>query len=79
MDILCDNGCFLFLAAVCQNLFAVCVIHAVTGLTLGFIFPLLVSKVVQLGTPQLKMSVMGFYQSFMRSVFSRTGCGGKNG
>ncbi len=31
---------------------------------MGFIFPLLVSKVVQLGTPQLKMSVMGFYQSF---------------
>ncbi|MCY9261846.1 MFS transporter [Bacillus haynesii] len=55
---------FFCLLPFAETLFAVCVIHAVTGLTLGFIFPLLVSKVVQLGTPQLKMSVMGFYQSF---------------
>ncbi|KAA6451176.1 MFS transporter [Bacillus swezeyi] len=55
---------FLCLLPFAETLFAVCLIHAVTGLTLGFIFPLLVSKVVQLGTPQLKMSVMGFYQSF---------------
>ncbi|MCJ2146468.1 MFS transporter [Bacillus sp. B19-2] len=55
---------FFSLLPFAETLFAVCVIHAVTGLTLGFIFPLLVSKVVQLGTPQLKMSVMGFYQSF---------------
>lgn len=61
MEILCDNSHFSLLAAVCRD---VCLIHAVTGLTLGFIFPLLVSKVVQFGTPQLKMSVMGFYQSF---------------
>ncbi|MDI3410585.1 MFS transporter [Bacillus sonorensis] len=55
---------FLCLLPFAESLFAVCLIHTVTGLTLGFIFPLLVSKVVQLGTPQLKMSVMGFYQSF---------------
>jgi len=55
---------FFSLLPFAETLFAVCVIHAVTGLTLGFIFPLLVSKVVQLGTLQLKMSVMGFYQSF---------------
>ncbi|MEC4200219.1 MULTISPECIES: MFS transporter [Bacillus] len=55
---------FFSLLPFAENLFAVCVIHSVTGLTLGFIFPLLVSKVVQLGTLQLKMSVMGFYQSF---------------
>nr|WP_254115597.1 MFS transporter [Bacillus haynesii] len=55
---------FFCLLPFAETLFAVCVIHAVTGLTLRFIFPLLVSKVVQLGTPQLKMSVMGFYQSF---------------
>ncbi|MDN5386842.1 MULTISPECIES: MFS transporter [Bacillus] len=55
---------FFSLLPFAETLFAVCVIHAVTGLTLGFIFPLLVSKVAQLGTPQLKMSVMGFYQSF---------------
>ena len=60
---------FFCLLPFAETLFAVCIVHAVTGLTLGFIFPLLVSKVVQLGTPQLKMSVMGFYQSFMRSVF----------
>ena len=55
---------FFCLLPFAETLFAVCIVHAVTGLTLGFIFPLLVSKVVQLGTPQLKMSVMGFYQSF---------------
>ncbi|MGV2549569.1 MFS transporter, partial [Bacillus licheniformis] len=36
--------------------FAVCIVHAVTGLTLGSLFPLFVSKVVPLVTPQLKMS-----------------------
>ncbi|WP_077735985.1 MFS transporter [Bacillus sonorensis] len=55
---------FFGLLPFAKTLFTVCLIHAVTGLTLGFIFPLLVSQVVQIGTPKLKMSVMGFYQSF---------------
>lgn len=45
-------------------LFTVCITHACIGLALGFVFPLLLSHVVEISSARLKMSVMGFYQSF---------------
>lgn len=45
-------------------LFMVCITHACIGLALGFVFPLLLSHVVEISSARLKMSVMGFYQSF---------------
>lgn len=58
------TGLFLCVLPFAKTLLSVCLIHAVIGLTLGFIFPLLLSNIVQIGSPKLKMSVMGFYQSF---------------
>lgn len=58
------TGLFLCVLPFAKTLLSVCLIHAVIGLTLGLIFPLLLSSIVQIGSQKLKMSVMGFYQSF---------------
>lgn len=47
-----------------ESLFSLSVLHAGIGLTLGFIFPLLLSEVVRVSPADLKMSAMGFFQSF---------------
>jgi MFS family permease len=47
-----------------SGLASLSLLHGVIGLALGVIFPLLLSKVVVLSSPALKMSMMGFYQSF---------------
>lgn len=38
--------------------------HAGLGFFLGFTFPLILSEVVRISPEQLKMSAMGYYQSF---------------
>ncbi|MFJ7368825.1 MFS transporter [Lysinibacillus sp. NPDC098008] len=55
---------FLALIPYATSLQALCFYHSGLGLALGFIFPLLLSEVTQYSPPQLKMSAMGFYQSF---------------
>jgi len=62
--------CFL-ITAIClalimgsDSLFTLSVYHAGLGLSLGFIFPILLSEVVRISPENLKMSAMGFYQSF---------------
>lgn len=47
-----------------ESLFSLSVLHAGIGLTLGLIFPLLLSEVVRVSPTDLKMSAMGFFQSF---------------
>ncbi|WP_100331153.1 MFS transporter [Bacillus xiapuensis] len=46
------------------SLLALSAVHSGLGLTLGFIFPLLLGEVIRSSPPKLKMSAMGFYQSF---------------
>ena len=60
-----------FITAVClvliigaESLFTLSIYHAGLGLSLGFIFPILLSEVVRISPANLKMSAMGFYQSF---------------
>lgn len=55
---------FLFLIPTADSLLAICLYHAGLGLSLGFIFPLLLSEVVSITPEDLKMSAMGYYQSF---------------
>lgn len=45
------------------SLFSISMLHAVIGLTIGLVLPLLLSQVASLPEPRLKTSVMGFYQS----------------
>jgi len=47
-----------------DSLFTLSVYHGGIGLSLGFIFPILLSEVVRISPENLKMSAMGFYQSF---------------
>lgn len=47
-----------------NSLFSLSAVHILIGLALGLIFPILLSDVAQIGPADLKMSVMGFYQSF---------------
>ncbi|PSA95269.1 MFS transporter [Bacillus atrophaeus] len=46
------------------SILSICFTHAVIGLALGFVFPLLLGQAVDISSARLKMSVMGFYQSF---------------
>lgn len=47
-----------------DSLFSLSALHIGIGLTLGFIFPLLLSEVVKISSAENKMSAMGFFQSF---------------
>ncbi|USP95299.1 MFS transporter [Bacillus vallismortis] len=57
------GACLLFVPF-SATLFTVCITHACIGMALGFVFPLLLGHVVHISSAPLKMSVMGFYQSF---------------
>ncbi len=58
------TGVCLLFVPFSATLFTVCITHACIGLALGFVFPLSLSRVVDISSARLKMSVMGFYQSF---------------
>lgn len=58
------SALFLFLIPTANTLFILCLYHGGLGLSLGFIFPLLLSEVVKITPNDLKMSAMGYYQSF---------------
>lgn len=55
---------FLGLIPLANNLVSISIYHAGLGFFLGLVFPLLLSEVVRVSPEQLKMSAMGFYQSF---------------
>ena len=55
---------FVLLIPYTNSLFALSMVHAVVGLSLGFVFPLLLGQVVLHSPAELKMSAMGFHQSF---------------
>jgi predicted MFS family arabinose efflux permease len=55
---------FLAMVPLTNSLFSLNVLHFGIGLTLGFIFPILLSEVVKVSSAEFKMSAMGFYQSF---------------
>ncbi|MBT2624905.1 MFS transporter [Bacillus sp. ISL-32] len=60
------------------SLLSICFTHAVIGLALGFVFPLLLGQAVDISSARLKMSVMGFYQSFYAlGIFIRPMLAGK--
>lgn len=58
------SALLLILIPLSESLLSLSVIHAGIGLALGFIFPLLLSEVVKVSPTDLKMSAMGFFQSF---------------
>lgn len=60
----CFTSVFLALIPFGHSLFTLSLYHAGLGLTLGFVFPLLLSEVVKVSPEELKMSAMGYYQSF---------------
>ncbi|MHA6259776.1 MFS transporter [Sporosarcina sp. CAU 1771] len=47
-----------------KSLLMLSVYHAGLGLALGFVFPIILSEVVRISPSNLKMSAMGFHQSF---------------
>lgn len=55
---------FVFFIPYTDSLFTLSILHAVIGLSLGFVFPLLLGQVVHHSPGELKMSAMGFHQSF---------------
>ncbi|MEI3612888.1 MFS transporter [Pseudogracilibacillus sp. SO30301A] len=55
---------FLICIPFANSLLSISLYHAGLGLALGFIFPLLLSEVVKISPNDLKMSAMGYYQSF---------------
>lgn len=55
---------FLGLIPLANSLLSLSLYHAGLGFALGFTFPLLLSEVVQVSPDELKMSAMGYYQSF---------------
>ncbi|MFQ6319240.1 MFS transporter [Bacillus halotolerans] len=57
-------GVCLMFVPFSASLLTVCMTHAFIGLALGLVFPLLLSRVVDISSARLKMSAMGFYQSF---------------
>ncbi|WP_342514896.1 MFS transporter [Sporosarcina sp. FSL K6-1522] len=58
------SALFLVLVPLANSFFLLSVLHAGSGFTLGVIFPLLLSEVVRVSPNDLKMSAMGFFQSF---------------
>ena len=55
---------FLFFVPFTNTLLSLSAVHFVIGLALGFVFPLLLDEVVRSSPGYLKMSAMGFFQSF---------------
>ncbi|GAE29869.1 MFS transporter [Alkalihalobacillus hemicellulosilyticus] len=55
---------FALLVPFVQSWIFVVLLHAGLGVSLGFIFPLLLAMVIQVSDASLKNSAMGFYQSF---------------
>lgn len=55
---------FLGLIPLANSLLAISLYHAGLGFFLGFTFPLILSEVVRISPEELKMSAMGYYQSF---------------
>ncbi|MFC3884586.1 MFS transporter [Bacillus songklensis] len=69
---------FLFIVPFSKSLISISWVHAAIGLSLGFVFPLLLSQVVQISPGEIKMSAMGFYQSFYAlGIFSGPIMGGE--
>ncbi|MBS4208887.1 MFS transporter [Bacillus sp. FJAT-50079] len=55
---------FIMLIPFASSLVSLSLYHIGIGLALGFIFPILLSEVVRISPTHLKMSAMGFFQSF---------------
>lgn len=55
---------FLFIIPLSNSFLVLIISHMAIGLMLGLIFPILLGEVVMISTPELKLSAMGFYQSF---------------
>lgn len=55
---------FLGIIPLANSLLTISLYHAGLGFFLGFTFPLILSEVVRVSPEQLKMSAMGYYQSF---------------
>ncbi|MBY0221594.1 MFS transporter [Sporosarcina aquimarina] len=55
---------FNILISEAESFLTMSMYHSGLGLALGFIFPILLSEVVRISPKELKMSTMGFYQSF---------------
>lgn len=58
------SALFIYLISTANTLWTMSAYHAGLGLSLGFIFPILLSEVVKISPAELKMSAMGYYQSF---------------
>ncbi|GAA0318495.1 MFS transporter [Oceanobacillus oncorhynchi subsp. oncorhynchi] len=58
------TGIFLLLVPLTETLLTLSMVHFVIGLALGFVFPILLDEVVRCSPAHLKMSAMGFFQSF---------------
>ncbi|WP_077623380.1 MFS transporter [Sediminibacillus massiliensis] len=58
------TGLFLFIIPQSDSILNLITAHIVTGLLLGLVLPILLGEVVVISTPELKLSAMGFYQSF---------------
>ncbi|MDQ0207164.1 MFS transporter [Alkalicoccobacillus murimartini] len=58
------TGIAMFAVPFTNSLISLSIVHAVIGLTLGLLLPLLLGKIAGLPVDSLRTSVMGFYQSF---------------
>lgn len=55
---------FILLISGATTLWTMSLYHGGLGISLGFVFPILLSEVVKISPSELKMSAMGYYQSF---------------
>src|SRR5699024_8937549 len=58
------SAVFMLLISNAHSLWTMSLYHGGLGLSLGFIFPIILSEVVKISPSELKMSAMGYYQSF---------------
>jgi len=58
------SALFIYFIATAQTLVSMSLYHSGLGIALGFVFPILLSEVVRVSPAELKMSAMGYYQSF---------------
>ncbi|GKV65846.1 putative MFS-type transporter YxlH [Sporosarcina sp. NCCP-2331] len=58
------SALFILLIANSSSLTELLLYHSGLGLSLGYAFPVLLSEVVRISPAELKMSAMGYYQSF---------------
>lgn len=58
------SALFIYLIATAETLLSMSLYHSGLGTALGFTFPILLSEVVRISPAELKMSAMGYYQSF---------------